>query len=48
MGEEISMEILEYLRNTKDFVLEQSPEILQEALRYHYISNLCGAIFFIY
>jgi hypothetical protein len=38
MEEEIKKKLLEYLDKTGDFVLEQSPEVMQQALRYHHIS----------
>jgi hypothetical protein len=40
MKEEIVSKLVEYIEGTKDFVLEQAPEILKEALRYEYLSSL--------
>ena len=31
--------LLQYLQNTKDFVLEQAPDVLQQALRYEKVST---------
>ena len=39
MKEEIYHKLLQYLEKTEDFLLEQSPQIMQEALRYHKVSN---------
>lgn len=51
MNEKISEKLLEYLQRTEDFVLEQSPEILKEALRYErirsFISVLLMAVLFV-
>lgn len=44
MDEKIKEKILNYLENTKDFVLDQAPDIIQQALRYHYINALFGII----
>ena len=39
MKDQILEKLLEYLQNTQDFVLKETPEVIQEALRYHYLSN---------
>jgi hypothetical protein len=36
---EIWEKLLEYLETTKDFVIAQSPSLLQETMNYHKISN---------
>ena len=33
--------VMETVRETKDFVLEQAPEIVQQLVTYHYIYSLC-------
>lgn len=40
MDEEIKKKLLEYMDKTGDFVLEHCPEVMQQALRYHYISSI--------
>lgn len=44
MKEQILQKLIEYLQSTQDFVLQQTPEVIQQALRYHYLSNLIGCI----
>lgn len=46
MDDQIKEKILIYLESTKDFVLDQAHDIIQQALRYHYLSSLIGSIFF--
>ena len=46
MDEEIKQKILSYLEGTKDFVLDQAPDVIQQALRYHYLSSLICSLFF--
>ena len=45
MKEQIIQKLIEYLDQSKDFMLQECPEVIQQALRYHYISNLMGCIF---
>ncbi len=40
MNEEITKRLLEYLDGTKDFLLEQSPQVLKEMMRYKTISAI--------
>jgi hypothetical protein len=40
MKDQILEKLLEYLQSTQDFVLKESPEVIQQALRYHYLSNV--------
>jgi hypothetical protein len=47
MNEEITKKLLEYIDKTGDFLLEQAPEVLQQALKYHYYSSLIYSVFFI-
>jgi len=44
MDAEIKQKILEYLQKTETFCLEQCPDIVQQALRYHFVSNLISII----
>jgi hypothetical protein len=44
MKEDIVEKLLEYLQNTQDFVLEQVPQVIQQALRYEKISAYMVAI----
>ncbi len=46
MDEKIKEELLKYLQSSKDFILEQSPDVIQQALRYHYFSSLIDTIGF--
>ena len=39
MKDQILQKLLEYLQNTEDFVLEQVPELVQQALKYEKISS---------
>lgn len=38
MKEEVVEKILEYLNETQDFVLEQLPQVIQQALRYEKVA----------
>lgn len=42
MDDLIKEKILSYLESTKDFVLDQAPDVIQQALRYHYINSIVG------
>ena len=37
--------LLSYMENTKDFVLEQAPDVIKQALKYETISSYIDAIF---
>jgi hypothetical protein len=43
MNEKILQKLLDYLQNTEDFVLEEVPEIIQQALKYEKISSHLNA-----
>ncbi len=44
MKDQILEKLLEYLQSTQDFVLKETPEVIQEALKYHYFSNVISLI----
>lgn len=44
MKEQVIEKLLEYMQRSEDFLLEQVPDVLQQALRYQIISNWVGAI----
>lgn len=44
MKEQVVRQLLEYIENTKDFVLEQAPDVLLQALRYEKFSNFLGGL----
>ena len=47
MKEQIVQTILEYLERTEDFLLEQAPEVILQALRYEQIVSVLGAVLFL-
>ena len=47
MKEQIVQKILEYLERTEDFLLEQAPEVILQALRYEQIVSVLGAVIFL-
>ena len=47
MNEKICEQILEYMKGTGDFILQEMPDVVQQTLKYHYFSSiftLCVAI----
>ena len=42
MKEEIIDKLLDYVKVTEDFLIEQAPEVIQQALRYETISAMFG------
>lgn len=44
MKEQILQKLIDYLQKTEDFMLSECPMVIQEALKYHYISSLVGMI----
>ena len=47
MQEEVVQSLLQYLQNTQDFILDQVPQVVQEALRYEKISASITALFMV-
>src|SRR5271169_3265720 len=51
MNEKLCEQILEYMKGTGDFILKEMPEVILQAIQYHWMSNLIGfilsSIFFI-
>lgn len=45
MKEEILNELLLYMNETKDFILQQSPEVIQQMFLYYKINNWIGVAF---
>lgn len=43
MNDQILQKLLEYLQNTEDFVMEQIPDIVLQALKYEKISSYLSA-----
>lgn len=41
---EIVTKMFEYIDSSKDFMLEQAPEVFQQIIRYEYISSICGVV----
>ena len=46
MKDELSKKLLEYVENTKDFLLEQCPDVLQQAMCYEKINSIIKAVLF--
>lgn len=44
MSETIEKKLLEYIEHTKDFVLEQAPELFKEILKFDTISAYLGSL----
>jgi hypothetical protein len=42
MNEKLCDQILEYMKSTGDFVIKEMPEVIQQALTYHWYTNLLG------
>lgn len=42
MQDKLIEKLIEYLENSQDFMLEQMPEIIQQALAYNKVSAMCG------
>ncbi len=43
----IQQKLIDYLEGTHDFLLEQAPEVIQQALRYEMISSITSCIFLV-
>ena len=41
---ESAVELLDFVNNSKDFVVEQAPLYVQELVHYHYIENLTSLV----
>lgn len=44
MNEELIKKIIEYMESSKDFIVEQAPDIIQQMLKYETFNNIFGLI----
>ena len=44
MKEQILEKLVAYLQSTEDFMIAECPEVIQQSLKYHFLSSLIGFI----